>query len=168
MNRTVTCPGCGALVPEVEDPDRHTYVGSAPGCWLAYSEVLAREYGDIRYTPAHQLTVDTYPVQHPGLPERRSAQSVAIHLVGLCLSLERDRRPLELPRLRQRLAAPKQIFAWLQPPASVGELTVVDIRAAETPEAHRALVDRWARSAWEAWSPHHVQVRAWADEVSSA
>jgi hypothetical protein len=61
------CPGCGAVVPEVEETDTHTYIGSAPGCWLRYSEMLAREYGDIRYTPAHQLTVDTYAVQHPGI-----------------------------------------------------------------------------------------------------
>lgn len=166
MNGSVSCPGCGAAVPDVEETDRHTYMGSAPGCWLAYGEVLAREYGDIRYMPAHQLTVDTYAVQHPGLPERRSAQSVAIHLVGLCLTLERHRGPLELPRLRQRLAAPKRTFPWLQPPPSVGELTVVDIQDTVTPEAHRALVDRWARSAWEAWSSHHAKVRAWAEEVS--
>jgi hypothetical protein len=154
------------MVPITEETRGHDYVGSAPGCWLLYSEVLAREYGDLRYTPAHQLTVDAYAVQHPGVPERRSAQSVAVHLVGLCLTLERGRGPLELPRLRRRLAAPKRVFPWLEPPASVGELTVRDIQAAESPEAHRALVDRWARSAWEAWSPHHAQVRTWADEVS--
>jgi hypothetical protein len=153
-------------VPDVDEVRRHTYVGSAPGCWLLYSEVLAREYGDFRFTPAHQLTVDAYAVQHPGVPERRSAQSVAIHLVGLCLSLERCRGPAELPRLRQRLARPKRVFPWLAPPPSVGELTVVDVHGAGTPEAHRAVVDRWARSAWEAWSLHHAQVRAWADELS--
>jgi hypothetical protein len=131
-----------------------------------YSEVLAREYGDLRYTPAHQLTVDAYAVQHPGLPERRTAQSVAIHLVGLCLSLERGRGPAELPRLRQRLAPPKRIFPWLTPPGSPGVVTVADVHATETPEAHRASVDRWARLAWEAWLPHHSRVRAWADELN--
>ncbi len=166
MSTDITCPGCGATVPLAEETPGHVYVGSAPGCWLLYSEVLAREYGDLRYTPAHQLTVDAYAVQHPGLPERRSAQSVAVHLVGLCLTLERGRGPLELPRLRQRLAAPRRVFPWLEPPASVGELTVSDIHAAESPQAHRALVERWARSAWEAWSPHHLRVRTWADEVS--
>jgi hypothetical protein len=161
----VICPGCGAAVPDVEETRRHEYVGSAPGCWLLYSEVLAREYGDFRYTPAHQLTVDAYAVQHPGVPERRSARSVAIHLVGLCLTLERGRGPAELPRLRQRLAPPRRTFPWLMPPTSVGELTVLEVHAAEAPEAHRAVVDRWARSAWEAWSSHHAQVRAWADEL---
>lgn len=165
MNTPVTCPGCGAPVPDVAEMREHPYIGSAPGCWLLYSEVLAREYGDLRYTPAHQLTVDAYAVQHPGVPERRTAQSVAIHLVGLYLSLERGRGPMELPRLRQRLAAPKRVFPWLAPPDSLGEVTVVDVHGATTPEAHRATVDLWARSAWEAWSPHHAQVRAWADEL---
>ena len=165
MSRTIICPGCGAAVPDVEETRPHPYIGSAPGCWLLYSAVLAREYGDFRYTPAHQLTVDAYAVQHPGVPERRTAQSVAIHLVGLCLSLERARGAAELPRLRQRLAAPKRIFPWLTPPASLGELTVLDVHAAETPESHRAAVDRWAQSAWEAWSPYRAQVRGWADEL---
>ncbi|HEY8922286.1 MAG TPA: DUF5946 family protein [Candidatus Limnocylindria bacterium] len=123
------------------------------------------EYGDLRYTPAHQLTVDAYAVQHPGLPERRTAQSIAIHLVGLCLSLERGRGPMELPRLRQRLAPPRRIFPWLPPPGSLGGVTVADVHATQTPEAHRETVGRWARSAWEAWSPHHSTVRAWADEL---
>ena len=165
MSGGVICPGCGSTVPEVEEMRRRPYVGSAPGCFLLYSEVLSREYGDIRYTPAHQLTVDAYAVQHPGVPERRAAQSVAIHLVGLCLTLERDRAPLELPRLRQRLAAPKRVFPWLLPPPSLGDITVLDVHVAETPAAHRAAVGRWARSAWDAWVPHHPQVRAWADEL---
>ena len=85
----IVCPGCGATVPDVEETRPHTYVGSAPGCWLLYTQVLAREYGDYRYTPAHQLTVDAYAVQHPGAPERRSAQSVAIHQIGRASCRER-------------------------------------------------------------------------------
>ena len=165
MSPVVICPGCRAGVPDIPEIRRQTYIGSAPGCWLLYSEVLAREYGDFRYTPAHQLTVDAYAVQHPGVAERRSAQSVAVHLVGLCLSLERGRGPAELPALRQRLVTPKRTFPWLVPPTSVGEVTVVDVHAAETSEAHRVTVDRWARSAWEAWSQHHARVRTWAEEL---
>jgi hypothetical protein len=166
MIGVVVCQGCGAMVPDVEETRRRSHANSAPGCWLLYTEVLAHEYGDFRYTPAHELTVDAYAVQHPGVPEPRFTQSIAIHLVGLCLSLERGRGPAELPRLRQRLALPKRVFPWLAPPASLGALTVVDVHATDSPEAHRATVDRWARSAWEAWSPHHLQVHAWADELS--
>jgi hypothetical protein len=73
--------------------------------------------------------------------------------------------PLELPRLRQSLAAPKRIFPWLEPPSIVGALTVLDVHQAATPAEHRQRVNEWARSAWEAWAPHHAQVRAWADEL---
>jgi hypothetical protein len=164
---TLSCPGCGAQVADLPETRRHAaYVGSAPGCWQLYTELLAREYGDIRYAAAHQLTVDTYMVQHPGLPKRRSVQSVAVHLVGLCLMLERARTAMELPGLRKRFVERHPQFPWLKPPGSVGELTVVDILGATSPEAHRALVDRWARSTWQAWSAHQQQVRAWADEVS--
>jgi hypothetical protein len=41
-----------------------------------YGEMLAREYGDPAYFRVHQLTVDTYAVQHPGPRERRAIQSV--------------------------------------------------------------------------------------------
>jgi hypothetical protein len=164
---SITCHGCGAQVPDLpETRARAEYVGSAAGCWQLYTELLAREYSDIRHAPAHQLTVDTYMIQHPGVPDRRSAQSVAVHLVGLCLMLERGRTALELPRLRKRFVELHPQFPWLAPPASPGELTVVDLLGATSPEEHRALVDRWARSTWQAWSVHHEQVRAWADEVS--
>jgi hypothetical protein len=164
---SVACRGCGAQVPNVpETRTRAEYVGSAPGCWQLYTDLLAREYSDLRYAAAHQLTVDTYMVQHPGEPARRGAQSVAIHLVGLCLMLERGRTPAELPGLRKRVVERHDAFPWLAPPPSLGDLTVVDILAAGSAEEHRLVVDRWAASAWAAWSAHHEQVRAWADEVS--
>jgi hypothetical protein len=35
-----------------------------------------------------QQIVDSYMVQHAANPERRNRQSVAVHLMGLCASLE--------------------------------------------------------------------------------
>jgi hypothetical protein len=159
------CPGCRALVPRDAGVDANPSFGSAPGCWLRFTEILAKEFGDIRYGSVHQLTVDAYAVQHPGLPARRTAQSVAVHLVGLCLALERGRSAMELPYLRKCFVEARRPFPWLEPPPDMGELTVNDVVAASTPEEHRTLVDRWARSAWGAWSRHHAHVRAWADEV---
>ena len=46
-----------------------------------------RELGELRNPDIHRLSVDTYAVQHPGVPERRSIQSVAVHLMCLCLVL---------------------------------------------------------------------------------
>src|SRR5204863_8366917 len=88
MDKTTPCHGCGAIVPDADGPT-HAYLGASAGCWAVYGEVLAREYGEYRYPSVHRLTVDTYSVQHPGTPSRRSIQSVAVHLVSLHLVLER-------------------------------------------------------------------------------
>ena len=82
------CPGCGLDLPEHDGPT-HAYIGASPACWALYGELLAREYGELRYPPSHRLTVDVYAIQHPGGGERRAIQSVAVHLMALCLVLER-------------------------------------------------------------------------------
>ena len=98
-----------------------------------YGEVLAREYGDPAYFRIHQLTVDTYAVQHPGTPERRSIQSVALHLITLGLVLERGADPSAGPRLHRRLAS-RPAFHWLEPPRPIGRITVADVRRADSPQ----------------------------------
>jgi hypothetical protein len=156
------CPGCGALVPLVEGPT-HAYYGEAPGCWALYGEVLAREYGDFRFGRVHHLTVDAYAAQHPGLPERRTIQSVAVHLIGLHLALERGVAPGDLVRARRAAADRSAQFRWLEPPVSRGDVTVRDVHAAgDDPDAHGRLVRAWASGAWQAWAPYHAQIRAWA------
>ena len=92
------CPGCRLLLPEGEGAT-HPYIGSSPACWALFGDILAREYSDPAYFRRHQLTVDTYAVQHPGRPERRSVQSVALHLVTLCLILEDGADPGDGPTL---------------------------------------------------------------------
>src|SRR3954470_16111070 len=82
------CPGCGRLYPG-SDGATHAYIGASAGCWARYGELLALEYGDARLMRWHRLTVDSYAAQHPGVPARRSAQSVHVHLAGLYLTLER-------------------------------------------------------------------------------
>ena len=138
----------------------HPYIGASPACWALFGEVLAREYGDPKYFRLHQVTVDTYAVQHPGLPERRSIQSVAVHLITLCLVLEDGADPAEGPKLHKRLAVSNS-FHWLEPPHPNGRITVADVLEARTPAEHEALVDAWARDVWVAWKPHHATVRSW-------
>jgi hypothetical protein len=55
----------------------------------AVCELLAREFSMPSYARFHSLTVDAYTVQHPGVPDRRSIQSVAVHSMSLCLVIER-------------------------------------------------------------------------------
>jgi hypothetical protein len=156
----VPCPGCGALF-QVSDGPAHRYMESSPGCWAAYGEVLAREYSDPRYMSVHRLTVDAYAVQHPGHASPQSIQSVAVHLIGLFLTLERQWPAIQVTAAIKR-AADQATFEWLQPPERRGAITVADVAPAQTPEKHQSEVHVWAKSAWAAWLPHHDQVRAWA------
>lgn len=162
---TAPCVGCGGIFPETDAPT-HRYMESSAGCWARYGEVLAREYGDIRYGKVHRLTVDAYAVQHPGRPSPRSIRSVAIHLMSLCAVLERDFPTRRVPALLKEASGRMDRYEWLSPPASMGPLTVADVHAAESPEKHRRIVRAWADSAWSAWSDRHPTVRAWLSEIT--
>ena len=84
----IPCIGCGAPVPDT-DGATHRCFGASPGCRAAFGEVLAKEYGEYAYPGVHGLTVDAYAVQHQGRSSRQTIQSLAIHLVGLYVLLER-------------------------------------------------------------------------------
>ncbi len=165
--RTTTCFGCGALVADIDGPT-HAYILSAPGCWQRYCEILAAEFVDPARWPAHQLSVDAYAVGHPSNPDRRNRQSVAVHLVSLCLLLERHCPPERAPKLRAALLEAHRAsgFPSLDPFPAPAALTVVDAAGAPDPGEHIQRVQRWATSAWQAWDQYHDQVRAWADEIS--
>ncbi|MFO7697797.1 MAG: DUF5946 family protein [Anaerolineae bacterium] len=159
--RTVRCPGCGALVPD-HDGATHPYIGASAGCWALFGEVMAREYGEYRYPAVHALTVDTYAAQHPGTPSRRSIQSVALHLMGLHLALERGYDAQRVIAERQRALRGGATYTLLEPPAEMGPLTILDVHAARDLAEHESVVRRWAASVWAAWAPHHAQIREWA------
>ena len=156
------CVGCGALVPDIDGPT-HAYIGASPGCWALYGRVLEKEYEDYPlYAPVHRLTVDAYAVQHPGTPSRRSTQSVAVHLIRLHLQLELGLPYEKANAAMIRISSHSDGYARLDPPASLGEVTVLDVLQAQDPAEHLRIVRRWAESVWEAWSPQHETVRRWA------
>ncbi len=164
--RTIACFGCGAQVTAIDGPT-HAYILSAPGCWERYGEVLAAELSEPARWPAHQLSVDAYAVQHPSNPDRRNRQSVAVHLVSLCLLLERQLPPERAPVLRAALLEARRTWGFpsLDPLPAPATRTVVDVAGASSPAEHVERVRRWATSAWQAWDHHHDVVRAWADEI---
>ena len=157
---TINCMGCGGAFADIEGPT-HRYLESSPGCWAVFGEVLAREYSDPAYLRVHRLTVDTYAVQHPGRPSAQSIQSVAVHLISLCLVLERGVEMTSATAAIQAAVAHKESYIWLAPPSSLGSITVADIHRAQDAAEHEKLVRAWAASAWSAWSPHHATVREW-------
>lgn len=159
---TEPCFSCGAVVPVTEGPT-HAYMLSSAGCWAMYGEVLAREYQDVTFAAHHRFTVDAYAVQHPGEPTAAAKRSVLYHLISLCAVLEHDLGLSEATALLQRLGARTREVRWLEPPGSLGEVTVADVHRADGAAAHLAAVERWARSAWEAWAPHHLFLRERVD-----
>src|SRR5689334_13318620 len=59
------CPGCGGLFP-LSDGPAHPYMTASPGCWQAFTAVLAADYAAPERMSFHQLVVDAYAAQHPG------------------------------------------------------------------------------------------------------
>lgn len=114
----------------------------------------------------HRQSVDAYCSQHPGLPERRTIQSINVHLAGLCLVIERgcsgDLARRHIARLTE---THEDRFRWLPPPPSLGDVRVSDVLAADRAAAHACEVQRWADEVWNAWEPHHPHVRALVDTV---
>ena len=126
--------------------------------------MLAKEYGDYRYWPAHRMTVDAYAAQHPGTPSPQSIKSVAVHLISLHLTLERGLPGDRVVKEMQRAAGRNhESFFWLEPPDFLGEITVLDVQPAGSPDEHKELVEQWARSVWEAWGTQHETIREWAE-----
>jgi len=154
-----SCPGCGLVLPTASGPT-HRYIGTSAACWSLYGEVLACIYGDHDRRRLLQLVVDSYAVQHPGSPGRQAAQSVAIHLMTLCLCVEQGHDPADGPRLHKAMVK-RRAFPWLEPPSHRGSFTIRDIAAATTGEQYESAVWRWARDVWRAWTPHHATIKAW-------
>ena len=100
--------------------------------------------------------MDAYAVQHPGAPERRSIQSVNIHLIALCLAFEHD---MELSKITEKMGSAisrfEKQFAWLTPPKINYPITVKDILTAATADEHVNKVKSWAQSIWQIWKKDH-------------
>jgi hypothetical protein len=137
---------------------------SSPGCWARYGELLARAYAHPEYMAVHQLSVDTYAVQHPGKPSRQSIQSVALHLLSLHAVLEQSMTRHEAASFL-KACADKGRFTWLEPPAAHHQITVLHPLRATSAADHATAVLQWANAAWQAWASHHPQVRAWAAQL---
>ncbi len=143
--KVIKCIGCGALVPDIVGPV-HKYLGTSPGCWKLFGDILAKEYGDPEYMKVHRLTVDAYAVQHIGVEGPQTIQSINLHLLALCAALEHGVTYSFIPQImNDRLNEYKGVFEWLDPPKSLGSITVVDATKAKTVEEHEKIIKEWAR-----------------------
>ncbi|WP_174284617.1 DUF5946 family protein [Sphingomonas bacterium] len=158
------CPDCGVALPFC-DGSPHPYLGASASCWALYGHVLAREYQQAALMTIHRLTVDAYAAQHPGKPERRSIQSVWVHLAGLYLVVDRSLAPEFARRVIGALATQSEQLTWLTPPAQLGAITVAHVAAAEQPADHINIVQNWAGSVWAAWKIHHPAIITLVDRM---
>lgn len=156
VSQTTMCPGCGLEMPSGPLPYDRKFHASAE-CWAVFEQVLATEYQNaVLFGQVHQMTVDTYAVQHAG--GRHPDKSVCVHFVGLYLELERGIKPTVVPPHLQRLAS-RTTWPHLAPPPARTTLTVRDVAQAESPTTHAQRVREWATQVWQLWTPHHQVAR---------
>ncbi|MBN1898895.1 MAG: hypothetical protein JW827_08970 [Spirochaetes bacterium] len=159
----IHCIGCHAEVPDINEP-AHEYIGASPGCWAIYTSILKKQYGEYGYPELeHRLTVDTYAVQHPGKPSKKSIQSVAVHLISLYYILEKDFTGKMSIKTIQQALHNKDKYTWLEPPDPIGKTTILDVEKAKDLKEHKIIVKEWAIDVWKAWSAHHDIIKKWAD-----
>lgn len=130
---------------------------------MRYGELLAAQYSNPRRMAFHQIIVDTYAVQHPDGDDPRAIQSVGIHLMTLCLFLERGTDPSLGTHLHRRMVD-RPVFHQLEPPASRGRLTMLIVPLNSDPTTARRAAYAWAEDVWTAWAAHHQVVRDWVDD----
>jgi uncharacterized protein DUF5946 len=155
--RESVCPGCGLRLPARPDATYEGNFNASPECWSLFTEILGAEFGNaVLFGQVHQLTVDSYAVQHPG--GRHPDKSVAVHLSGMHLMLDRGVAPTTATRLLQRLADSRPDWPHFPPPENRGFLTIGDVVRSGSLEAHVESVRKWAREVWGTWAPRHAEV----------
>ena len=160
------CPGCGLTMPVTGKAVRRGYYNTSDECWDLYTEVLAVEYSNaLIFGQVHQLTVDTYAVQHPGA--QHPDKSIAVHLFGLHFALEKGVRSPNVPPLLQRVAGAVETWPHFPPPSEMGSLTVCDVALCGSVQEHIDTVRAWARTVWECWSSHHTEIARIASQLLS-
>jgi len=140
----------------------HAYVPATAGCWQLFGEVQADESLRFGYPRAHKTVVDAYMASHPGNGmDRREAQSVVVHLVGICGLLELNWEPEQSrSAMRKVLGRRGGDLPVLRPWARPSALTIHSmVGAHDLPDyEHRAIM--WANDVWDAWADEHTTIRS--------
>ena len=137
-------------------------------CRAMFEAVLEREYSLVAYCPVHLLTVDAYALSHAA---EHGPRSSAYHLVSLCRQIERGatsaigtKRPRNVAPAFERLY---RTLPQLTPPSDFGPITIADVVQARDGRQHRARVEEWAKSVYQAWHPYHEWARSMADRFEA-
>ena len=160
---TSSCPGCVAQFASIDGPV-HPYMTSSPGCWRAFGELLAADYSSPARMAFHQVIVDAYAAQHPGVGEARQVQSVGLHLMTLCLFLEHGADPADGARLH-RMMIRRPAFHRLRR-CGPGTLTALHVPLCGDDELARRAAFEWAAAVWESYRQDRQTVREWLREAN--
>lgn len=149
------CMWCTGDFEDIDGPV-HEYMESTPGCWAAYTRVLALQYENYQLLhDVHHLTADTYAVQHPGEPSRKSIQSVCAHLVAQHFYLDRGLDGDTTRAQLKRFLDSEPEMAWLEPPDFAGTVNVGYVLAATGEQDHMRRVREWGTSVYGRWRERH-------------
>jgi hypothetical protein len=146
-------------MPQDENASYDGYYNVSAECWGVFTEVLGVEFSNaIIFGQVHQVTVDTYAVQHAG--GSHPDKSLGVHLSGLHLALESQLRPPYIARCLQQLASAVEVWPHYSPPTPEHPLTVLDVALAQSPQEHIEKVREWSAWVWNAWRGYHPDVAA--------
>ena len=163
MSNDAVCPGCGLLMPQKESLECNSYYNVSPECWELYTEVLAAEYSNaFLFGRIHQLTVDSYAVQHAG--GKHPDKSVMIHLIGLHLAFVRGFQSFQIPAMLQKIASAVHTWPHFEPLEEKVPITVFDVALSSNAEEHIEIVRKWAGLIWNAWSSVHLETARFVSE----
>lgn len=153
------------MVPDIQGPTMRYPGAASPGCWEIHTQLLVREYGELKYPDYHRVTVDAYMVQHPGLPTPQTVQSVNVHLIALCAVFDHEIPAAKATQIMQKTSTRrKHGFHWLTPPASPAAVTVSDVVHVKN-EEYQSMVMKWGRAVWDAWREHHGVIEGYLKEA---
>jgi hypothetical protein len=137
---------------------------SSPGCWKLFGDVIAADFSDPLRMASHQVVVDAYAAQHPGVgDDPRQVQSVGLHLMTLCLFLEHDADPALGPELHRRMIR-RPAFHRLHR-SGPGSLTVQLVPLSGPVDVARRAAFEWATDVWQTYAEEHATVTAWLREA---
>ena len=154
------CTPCGARVEDSTMP-AHAYVPASAGCWALFGSVQADEMMRFGYPPAHSIVVDAYMASHPGDgTDRREAQSLVVHLVGLCGLLERGWDGVRSRAALRTVVGHKELLPVLDPWPTPSPLNITSMVGARDLEDYDQRARTWAAQVWNAWACEHDTIRA--------
>ena len=161
MTDSVACPGCG-LLHTARGLDHAQDLLASGECVAQHAAAVSCFYSDPDLVRRRQYVVDAYACQHPLATTRRGVQTTALCLMTLDLVLERGLDVALGSALHQEMMRERpDVFVALAAPDLRTALTYRHLSSAAYQPARGERAREWAQSVWDAWTPHHGQIRQW-------